>query len=319
MHRDLAIIIPVYNDAEGLASVLESIYLSINCINFENDTVEVIIIDDGSNVSYEKTINEFQGHLNINYFKQKNGRQGKARNFGLSKAAADYIWFVDADDEVAITSIDIILKDINKYNNTDLFYYNACCYGLIQKSASPNWNNVQIASAIAENKVVVAPWARIYSRKYLEDINLTYPEYLKYEDLYHSFISTLKCRSHRVLKDCIYKYNYTEGSTTKTHDGSVIDIFNVIEMIESDAEILTKVDKYLLNNLIYVHGVKYTLIRLYQSRSFGLTIKTLINPVFSSYLKKVRIFNPSVKRRTFAKTLEVVCFMVKFLISNKVK
>lgn len=317
MHRDLAIIIPVYNDAEGLASVLKSIYLSIKSVPLKNDAVEIIIVDDGSNINYENVINEFNNSLIIRFFKQENGRQGKARNLGLSKATADYIWFVDADDEVTLTSIDIILENIHNYNNTEIFYYNSYCYGLTKCSASVDCDIFQIASAIAENKVLVAPWARIYRRYYLKDIHLTYPEYLKYEDLYHSFVSTLKCSVHRVLNDCIYKYNYTEGSTTKTHDDSVIDIFNVIKMIESDAEIISMVDSSLINNLIYVHGVKYTLVRLYQSRSIKLTIKVLTNPLFSSYLNKVSLFNPNFKRRAFAKTLEVVCFMIKFLRSKK--
>lgn len=311
MHRSLAIIIPVYNDAVGLASVLKSIYLSVKNISIEMDSVEIIVVDDGSNISYEKVIDEFKNSLLIKFFKQKNGRQGKARNLGLSKATADYIWFVDADDEVTLSSIDIILKNIYNYDSTDIFYYNSYCYGLIQSSASIGLDSIQIASAIAENKVIVAPWARIYRRCYLEDIHLTFPEYLKYEDLYHSFVSTLKCRAHRVLNDCIYKYNYTEGSTTKKHDDSVIDIFNVIQMIESDREALEIADEFLINNLIYVHGIKYTLIRLYQSKSIDLIIKVLSNPIFSSYLNTVSIHNPNFNRRFFARLLYIICFVIK--------
>lgn len=317
MHKDLAVIIPVFNDPDGLESVLRSISCSVKHSFFSKEQIEIIVVDDGSSVSYDSIINEIKLDIDIRLFKQENGRQGKARNFGLSKSIANYVWFVDADDEVTLGSIKTIIENIIIDKNIDLFYFDADCYGDTKESARDGWSNTKIASSVAENKLIVAPWARVYSRSYLSEIELTYPEYLKYEDLYHSVIATLRSRRHKVIHECIYKYNYTEGSTTKKHDSSVIDIFDVINKIESDTQNVSGVDDDFLQTLAYVHGIKYTLIRLYQSRSISLFFKTLTDNKFSACLEKISMRHRDIKIRVLVRFLFILSCMVKSI--NKLK
>ena len=51
----------------------------------------------------------------------ENGRQGKARNIGMSYATADYIGFVDSDDWVEANMYEILLDEI-KRSNRDIVY-----------------------------------------------------------------------------------------------------------------------------------------------------------------------------------------------------
>ncbi|MDQ9824848.1 glycosyltransferase, partial [Acinetobacter sp. 163] len=47
---------------------------------------------------------------------EENGKQGKARNIGLSYASADYISFVDADDWLEETAYEKLYRKAIKYN-----------------------------------------------------------------------------------------------------------------------------------------------------------------------------------------------------------
>ena len=85
------VIIPSYNRADFIAKTIQSV-LNQTCSNFE-----LIIVDDGSTDSTEKTIFSFKDPR-IKYFKKENAERGAARNFGVSKAKGDYITFLDSDD-----------------------------------------------------------------------------------------------------------------------------------------------------------------------------------------------------------------------------
>jgi glycosyltransferase involved in cell wall biosynthesis len=86
-----SVIIPVYNKERFLKNTLQSV-LSQSFADFE-----VILIDDGSTDQSKAVIDEFND-ARIQYFYQNNSGAAAARNFGITKAKANYITFLDADD-----------------------------------------------------------------------------------------------------------------------------------------------------------------------------------------------------------------------------
>lgn len=86
-----SIVIPVFNKEEFVAKTLKSV-LSQTFADFE-----IIIINDGSTDKSEAEILAIADER-ICYFSKENEGVAKARNFGISKATADYICFLDADD-----------------------------------------------------------------------------------------------------------------------------------------------------------------------------------------------------------------------------
>ena len=86
-----SIIIPLYNKEKHIKDTLNCVWSQ----SFEN--FEVIVINDGStDGSLEKinTINDKRLHI----YSTKNQGVSSARNYGISKANADLIVFLDADD-----------------------------------------------------------------------------------------------------------------------------------------------------------------------------------------------------------------------------
>lgn len=91
----LDIIIPVYNNYDGLAATLAS-FGTVNRIPYH-----FIIIDDASTVDYTPIIDFYSQWFDIQYYKLvKNSGPGVARNKGLSYATHDFITFIDAGDEL---------------------------------------------------------------------------------------------------------------------------------------------------------------------------------------------------------------------------
>lgn len=112
----ISVIMPAYNAEAYIGDAIKSV------INQTYDNWELIIIDDGSTDKTGEIVNGFMKiDHRIQYLYQENGRQGKARNFGISKSNGFYIAFLDADDlwlpeKLAVQIVEIQAK------NTDLVF-----------------------------------------------------------------------------------------------------------------------------------------------------------------------------------------------------
>ena len=86
-----SVIIPVFNKEKFVEKTLKSV-LEQTFSDFE-----IIIVNDGSTDKSEAKILGFNDSR-IRYFSKDNEGVSAARNFGIEKAAADFICFLDADD-----------------------------------------------------------------------------------------------------------------------------------------------------------------------------------------------------------------------------
>lgn len=96
----LSVIIPVFNGQETIIQTLNTIIHNFLILGIKN-SVEFIIVNDGSEDETEKVVNNFI-HENpiwsIKYISQENQGLSVSRNVGLNQATGEYIWFFDADD-----------------------------------------------------------------------------------------------------------------------------------------------------------------------------------------------------------------------------
>ncbi len=88
------IIIPVYNDYEGLKKTLSSIALQKI-----RKLINVYVIDDNSKDSYEELIDIFKEDINIILYKNnKKIGKGLSLNKGLEISSSKYIMFIEPND-----------------------------------------------------------------------------------------------------------------------------------------------------------------------------------------------------------------------------
>lgn len=259
--KSLDIIIPVYNDFSGLNRLLNSIKVQ----KFNKSLLHIYVIDDGSSINYD--LSEYKD-LNIVYRKQENGKQGKARNHGLRISSSDYTWFCDSDDVIIDGSINMILDDI-KSIESDIIVYQAECLDadIFSKNVKCESKDDYI-EGLSLNRTIVAPWNKIYNRDYLVKNKILFPENLAYEDLYHAICSACVCDKITFKNECIYRYYINDGSTTNTFDERIFDVFSVAEKIFYDLD--KKIGRQSKRNIYMTHVVKYTLYRIYKSRSLSL-------------------------------------------------
>jgi glycosyltransferase involved in cell wall biosynthesis len=85
-------IVPVYNRPQEIQELLES----MTAVHFPRD-FEIVIVEDGSTVSSEKVVKEFEHILNISYYKKENSGPGASRNYGMQRAKGNYFIILDSD------------------------------------------------------------------------------------------------------------------------------------------------------------------------------------------------------------------------------
>ena len=109
----LSIIIPVYNVEKYLRRCLDSVMSQ----SFRD--YELLLVDDGSSDSYGAICDEYAVRdERIRVFHKTNGGVSSARNVGLEHAKGEWIYFVDADDEVLPCGLQALVSGIQ--DNVDV-------------------------------------------------------------------------------------------------------------------------------------------------------------------------------------------------------
>lgn len=115
----LSIIIPYYNTKQYTDELLDKLAPQIT------DDAEVILIDDCSLEPYKT---EYKW-LTI-YRNKTNKGPAKTRNIGLTKAAGDYIQFIDSDDMVSSDFVEKILEKTGEGNDLIEFSWKSLINGI---------------------------------------------------------------------------------------------------------------------------------------------------------------------------------------------
>lgn len=92
MQINYSFIIPVFNRPEEIRELLQS----TTELRWA-ETFEIVIIEDGSTLSSEKVVREFQDRLQISYYFKPNSGPGDSRNYGMRKARGNYFLILDSD------------------------------------------------------------------------------------------------------------------------------------------------------------------------------------------------------------------------------
>lgn len=115
----ISIIMPVYNCEKYLDMAIRSIEQQ----SFHD--WELLLIDDGSTDNSGKICEKWKKNdSRISAFHQINRGVSAARNWGLRKAAGNYIFFMDADDYISDNFLQDVSESIQRYN-ADIILVNA--------------------------------------------------------------------------------------------------------------------------------------------------------------------------------------------------
>ena len=88
-----SVIIPTYNRPRQLRSCLKA----LSSLDYPRDCFEVIVVDDGNNVSMGSILSSFKDRLDITLVRQRHGGPAAARNAGAMCAKGEFLAFTDDD------------------------------------------------------------------------------------------------------------------------------------------------------------------------------------------------------------------------------
>ncbi len=89
----VSVIIPTYNRKQFVTDALKSVFEQTY------DSLEVIVVDDGSTDGTEDALEAVDNRYRFKYFRIPHcGFPGKVRNYGIKESEGEYIAFLDSDD-----------------------------------------------------------------------------------------------------------------------------------------------------------------------------------------------------------------------------
>ena len=107
----LGVIIPIYQSAATIRRALESV---AHASRSESPVaVEVIVVFDGPDSESQLIVDEVSGQssLQIQQVMAEFGGVGSARNHGIAACSADFVTFLDADDEMTKQRVRLVLRE----------------------------------------------------------------------------------------------------------------------------------------------------------------------------------------------------------------
>lgn len=184
-----SVIIPVYNVEKYIDRCLKSI------ISQNYDDLEIIVVDNGSTDSSGSICDTYANkHSNISVYHIENHGVGSARNFGLSKARGEFIYFVDSDDYlVGNLFADFADKLVLDLDLAVFSYYNSFEEDLTEKQRTEkslpfkgNYDKdgfIKIFKELFLSDMLYTVWNKIYRREFLLENNLSFEQYELGEDV----------------------------------------------------------------------------------------------------------------------------------------
>lgn len=105
-----SVVIPTYNSERYIVECIESV-LSQSCQEFE-----IIVVDNNSSDSTRALVNQFNSEKIKLFQIENNGVIAASRNYGMSKAAGEYIAFLDSDDKWYVNKLEECSKYLEKHD-----------------------------------------------------------------------------------------------------------------------------------------------------------------------------------------------------------
>ena len=207
-----SVIIPVYNVEKYIDRCLKSI------ISQNYDDLEIIVVDNGSTDSSGSICDIYANeHSNISVYHIENHGVGSARNFGLSKAKGEFIYFVDSDDYLVGNLFaefeDKLVLDLDL---AVFSYYNSFEEDLTEKQRTEkslpfkgNYEKdgfIKIFKELFLSDMLYTVWNKIYRREFLLENNLSFEQYELGEDVRFNLDIYRKVNKIYLSQDSYYVY-----------------------------------------------------------------------------------------------------------------
>lgn len=217
---DVSVIIPIYNTEKYLRRCVDSV------INQQKVTIEVILVDDGSNDMSPEICEDYaQEYLFITTLHINNSGPSTAKNIGFNVATGNYVAFIDSDDEIKPEMFSTMLESGYKHN-ADI----VCC-NYIQVDEDGNISHTNhtgkeyvltqdeaLKAILIKDKIYSQCWTKIYKRETMQENGVCNIEGLKTEEDFIYNIQAFACSKTVCIVDKpLYIYTHRSKSLSKDY------------------------------------------------------------------------------------------------------
>jgi hypothetical protein len=215
----LSVVVPVYNAAdlveESLRSVLDQQYRHI----------EVVVVDDGSTDDSLAVVRAFAArHPQVTVLSQPNGGVGVARRTGTDAATGEYLTFVDSDDTVTRTGIQVAMDGLRRSGSDVAVMPYQRREGDVVRPPAPWIRAVHARPAegvvLAERPDVLVsaiPGGKIFRRAFWDEHGFVYPTVLLAGDQRVAAEAFLKARTLDITGVPAYTWRRMATSISQGH------------------------------------------------------------------------------------------------------
>lgn len=217
MSELISVIVPVYKVEEYLPKCIESI------INQTYKNLEILLINDGSPDNCGFMCEEYAKQDDrIRVINKTNGGLSDARNKGIEECTGEYILFVDSDDIIDLTSIEVLLKKVKLYN-LDILSGNGY---RIKGTQKKEMTSIEIPSKkvftgkeymyyrISKGNFQASAWINLYKTSVIKNNNIYFKKGLIHEDEHWTPRIMLEAKRVMYIDFKFYFYTIREGSIT---------------------------------------------------------------------------------------------------------
>ncbi len=184
-----SVIVPCYNVESRVGKCLDSLLNQ----SMGSENLEIILVDDSSTDGTVAVLQEYEKKYPDNIaliLCEENGRQGRARNIGLSYATGEYVNFVDSDDEVHKDMYKAFTEILEKEPDAEIISFDffndekklgveiSLDYKKYDLGSDEERRNILFREDIINNSFT----RKLYKKELLDSTGVRFPEGVSYEE-----------------------------------------------------------------------------------------------------------------------------------------
>ncbi len=254
----VSVIIPAYNVEGYIEKTIESV------LNQTYRNIEIIVVNDGSTDKTKEIAHNILKNSGVNFkiINQTNQGVSVARNVGIENASGDYIKFLDGDDRLHPSSIELLLnKALEKnvgivFGGQDVITFNGKVIYKYENMYKYKWETESYKKAIIDfltGETYISVNSSLISSKLIKENNIKFTKGAKYSEdieflakvIYYS--KSISCLSITTVLSVYRPTSSTKQATLSVfHNvGSVKRLIKFFKNL-SETEIVKVLEEYSL-------------------------------------------------------------------------
>lgn len=253
----VSIIIPVYNGQKWIKDCLDS------CLNQTYENLEIVVVNDGSTDGTQALLDNYsKSNDKIKIKRTRNFGIVAARELGLKISSGDFLFYLDIDDHIVPSTIELLMKEQVK-GNTDcvIGQYYIDLEGEIKETRKYHLlggDNSVIRSFLMQ-KLPFTLWPILFRKEVFNNV-----EFVKDINVGEDFLLTCQIFSNEnitvsVISERVLYYVRHDSSITKVNDKyKTADNFKAynggIDIVNRNADISLLQVELCYNRMIFLYS-----------------------------------------------------------------